>query len=147
MPAMTRELARDLQYAARTLRASPAFTIAAALTLAIGIGANTAIFSAVDGVLLKPLPFANPDRIVTLWQTDPANGITRGAVAPANFLDWRERSHAFDAMASARTTSRYSAHRRSLAARSNTPTTTRVPRASSSYRSGRGNAGSAPTRP
>jgi predicted permease len=101
MPALARELAQDLRYAARTLRASPAFTIAAALTLAIGIGANTAIFSAVDGVLLKPLPFAHADRIVTLWQADPANGVTRGAVAPANFLDWRERSHAFDAMASA----------------------------------------------
>jgi putative ABC transport system permease protein len=99
MPALTRELSQDLRYAARTLRSSPAFTLAAVLTLAIGIGANTAIFSAVDGVLLKPLPFAHADRIVTLWQTDPANGVTRGAVAPANFLDWRERSHAFDAMA------------------------------------------------
>src|SRR5205085_2734993 len=99
MSLVTRELVQDLRYAARTLRSSPAFTLAAVLTLAIGIGADTAIFSAVDGVLLKPLPFAHADRIVTLWQTDAANGVTRGAVAPANFLDWRERSHAFDAMA------------------------------------------------
>ena len=99
MHPLARELVQDLRYAARTLRSSPAFTLAAVVTLAIGIGANTAIFSAVDGVLLKPLPFAHADRIVTLWQTDPANGVTRGAVAPANFLDWRERSHSFDAMA------------------------------------------------
>src|SRR5215831_8111673 len=63
------DLAHDFHYAARTLRSAPAFTTAAVLTLAIGIGGNTAIFSAVDGVMLKPLPFSQEDRLVRVFQT------------------------------------------------------------------------------
>ena len=93
------DLAQDLRYAARTLRAAPAFTIAAVLTLAIGIGGNTAIFSAVDGVMLKPLPFSNEDRLVRLYENDRVKGRMRDEVAPGNFADWRARATAFAALA------------------------------------------------
>ena len=62
----------DLSYAIRSLARSPGFTVAATLTLAVGIGATTAIYSVVDGVLLRPLPFADPDRLVSIWLTDEA---------------------------------------------------------------------------
>ena len=90
-------LLQDLRYAIRTLRKSPGFTLVAVLTLALGIGANTAIFGVVNSVLLKPLPYADADRILTLWQSDGEQGIED--VAPANFLDWREQSRSFEAMA------------------------------------------------
>src|SRR5262245_16391763 len=90
----------DLRYAMRTLRRAPAFALTTILTLAIGIGANTAIFSAVDGVLLKPLPFVDADRLMTLWQHDATKG-TQDAASPANFLDWRERSRRFPALPAA----------------------------------------------
>src|SRR5215208_6419886 len=90
---------QDLRYAGRTLASVPAFTVAAVLTLAVGIGANTAIFSAVDGVLLKPLPFSQPDRIVRIYQNDRNKGRPHDDVAPGNFADWRVRTSAFEAMA------------------------------------------------
>jgi putative ABC transport system permease protein len=93
------DLGQDLRYAARTLRSVPAFTIAAVLTLAIGIGGNTAIFSAVDGVMLKPLPFSKEDRLVRLYQNDRVKGRWRDEIAPGNFADWRARATAFSAMA------------------------------------------------
>ena len=80
----------DLRYALRTLRGAPVFALTTILSLSIGIGANTAIFSAVDGVLLKPLPFADADRLMTVWQRDAKLGVDEGA-SPANFLDLRER--------------------------------------------------------
>jgi putative ABC transport system permease protein len=95
------DLAQDLRYAGRTLRAAPTFTGAAVLTLALGIGATTAIFSAIDGAILKPLPFRDADRIVALFQTDRAKGTDRGDVAPGNFADWRARTSAFTEMAAA----------------------------------------------
>ena len=85
---------RDLHYAMRSLRRAPAFALTTVLTLAIGIGANTAIFSAVDGVLLKPLPYANADRLMTLWQHDASKEVrtrfrrptfSTGANEPAAF--------------------------------------------------------------
>jgi predicted permease len=91
----------DLRYAARALRSTPGFAFAAVMTLALGIGANTAVFSVVDGVLLKPLPFSQPDRLVELFQNDRRKGIDRGAVAPGNFVDWRERSASFSGLAAA----------------------------------------------
>lgn len=92
-------LTGDALVGARTLRGSAGFTLSAVATLAIGIGATTAIFSVVDGVLLKPLPFSSPGRIVALYQNDHVKGVERGDVAPANFVDWNTRSQAFAAMA------------------------------------------------
>jgi putative ABC transport system permease protein len=95
------DLAQDFRYGVRTLKSAPAFTIAAVLTLAIGIGGNTAIFSAVDGVMLKPLPFSNEDRLVRLYENDRAKGRMRDEVAPGDFAEWRARATAFAAMATA----------------------------------------------
>ena len=86
------ELGQDLRYAMRALRRSPGFTLTALLTLALGIGANTAIFSVVRGVLLEPLPFDRPDRIARVWTMNPSTGIERGALSEPNFLDWRRES-------------------------------------------------------
>lgn len=94
-----RTLWQDLRYGARTLWKTPGFTLIAVLTLALGIGANTAIFSIVNGVLLRPLPYRDPDRIVTLWENNAKDGIERDDVSPANFLDWRDRHRAFEEIA------------------------------------------------
>src|SRR5262249_40206748 len=93
----------DIRYAARRLRKTYTFTAAVALTLALGIGANTAIFSLCDAVLLKPLPYADPNRLVTLWEQLP-NGTTM-TVAPANFVDWRRQTHSFSEVAAIRSSS------------------------------------------
>ena len=94
-------LRRDLTYAARMLRKNPGFAAAAVITLALGIGANTAIFSVCNAVLFKPLPYADPDRIVMLSERE-SDG-TLGDVAPANYFDWRDQSHSFSEMAAVRT--------------------------------------------
>jgi predicted permease len=90
--------ARDFRYALRLLRKSPGFSAIAILTLAVGIGANTAIFSVVNGVLLRPLPFPEPDRLVRLWETAP-HDLGRNVINGWNFLDWREHTRAFEDMA------------------------------------------------
>ena len=82
----------DLRYAVRTLRRNPTFTVVAVLTLALGIGANTAIFSVVDGVLLRTVPFDEMDRLVMVWQTDRDSGTTREPASVPDFLDYQERS-------------------------------------------------------
>src|SRR6184192_3928828 len=88
----------DLRYAIRQLLKNPGFTAVAVLTLALGIGANTAIFSVCDAVLLKPLPYADSERIVMLWEKSLRDE-TLDAVAPANFYDWCEQTRSFDEIA------------------------------------------------
>ena len=90
---------RDVAYALRSLRRAPAFTMAAVVTLALGIGANAAIFSVVNAVLLKPLPYPDADRLVAVWGTDTHRGATRDVQAYMNFVDFRAQSTSFDRMA------------------------------------------------
>jgi predicted permease len=90
---------QDLRFAARMLLKRPGFTAVAVLTLALGIGANTAIFSVVNAVLLRPLPYREPGRLVELWETNPVKGWTDAPAAPANFYDWQEQNEAFEGMA------------------------------------------------
>jgi putative ABC transport system permease protein len=87
----------DIKHAGRVLRHQPRFTAAVAMTLALGIGANTAVFSICNTMLLKPLPYGNPDQLVMLWER--LDGQPPMAVAPANFVDWRNRTHSFAGMA------------------------------------------------
>jgi putative ABC transport system permease protein len=86
---------QDFRYAVRALRRTPSFTAAAALCLALGIGANTAIFSVIDGVLLRPLSFRDPTSLVVVWESDPQRGQDRNVVSPANYLDWRRLNSTF----------------------------------------------------
>ncbi|MPZ21817.1 MAG: hypothetical protein GEV06_28635, partial [Luteitalea sp.] len=90
---------RDLQQGWRVLRRRPGFTAVTILTLTFGIGANVAMFSVMDGILLRPLPYRDPDRIVRLWESNAAKGYQRFEVLPGSLLDWRERSTAFEALA------------------------------------------------
>ncbi|MCI0366607.1 MAG: ABC transporter permease, partial [Phycisphaerales bacterium] len=90
--------ARDVRYAARTLSHNPGFTLAALLALALGIGANTAVFSVVNSVLLRPLPYADPDRLVMLFNSRPQLGIERGGASMADLLDWRTQSRSFQSI-------------------------------------------------
>ena len=88
----------DIRLAVRRLRRSPGFTAAAVLTLALGIGANSAFFSLADAALLRPLPYPTAGRLVMLWESQPTAGKERERASAANFLDWRRQSRSFDAM-------------------------------------------------
>src|ERR1035438_1642505 len=90
---------RDLRHSLRALRKMPGFTIVAVLVLALGIGADTAIFSVVDSLLLRPLPFPGSDRLALIWETDLKDGIQREGPSGPNFLDWKEQSRSFEEMA------------------------------------------------
>jgi putative ABC transport system permease protein len=93
---------QDFRYGIRVLIKSPVFTAVAVLSLALGIGANTAIFSVVNGLLLRPLPFPDSGRIVDVWHTPPQEsfpGMTRFSVSPANYLDWKDQAQTFEQMA------------------------------------------------
>ena len=92
-------LLQDIRYAIRMCVRTPGFTAIAVLALALGIGANTAIFTIVNAVLLERLPFREPDRIVSLWEEGAHRPGKNNSVGPANFIRWRERSSSFDAMA------------------------------------------------
>jgi hypothetical protein len=94
-------MAQDVRFAVRQVARAPGFTIVVLVTLALGIGANTAMFGAIDNILLKPLPYSDADRIVTLWQTKVSQGVERDDASPANFLDWRERNQSFEVLAAA----------------------------------------------
>src|SRR5437899_4626801 len=90
-------LRQDLRYAGRTLVERPGFTVVAALTLALGVGGSTAIFSVVDAVLLRPLPYTDPERLVMVWAR--MAGSPQMAASWPEFVDWREQSHSFSDMA------------------------------------------------
>jgi putative ABC transport system permease protein len=93
-------LTQDLRYGARMLVKSPGFTLIAVLTLSLGIGANTAIFSVVNAVVLEPLPYKDADNVVMVWENNKRRGPDQRNVAnPANFMDWREQNNVFSEMA------------------------------------------------
>ena len=90
---------QDIRYGFRMLLKRPSFTLIVVLTLALGIGANTTIFSAIDAVLLNPLPYKDPDRLMVVWETNKQLGPEmwdRNEAAIGNFLDWRSRNQVFD---------------------------------------------------
>ena len=91
----------DLRYAARVLRKTPAFSLVVIAVLALGIGANSAVFSVIDAVLLRALPFRDPDRLVMIWEKNPSLGTLiadRVPVALSNFLEWQKRATQFEVM-------------------------------------------------
>src|SRR5262245_66580162 len=92
-----RTLLQDLRYGARMLLKKPGFSVVAVVTLSLGIGANTAIFSVVNGVLLRPLPFAEPERLVALWET--RGDASDDTVSYPDFADWRAQQSVFERMA------------------------------------------------
>ena len=95
------ELIQDLRYGLRSLRRSPVFALVAVGTLTAGVGATTAIFSMVDAVILSPLPFAHPDRLVRVWETSP-QGDTRNVVSSGNVMDWQRNTRSFEILAAHR---------------------------------------------
>jgi putative ABC transport system permease protein len=92
-------LLNDIRFSLRLLVRQPAVTLVTVLTLALGIGANSAIFSAVDAALLRPLPYGEPDRLVMVWEKRAAEGVFDNVVAPADYLDWARMNGAFESMA------------------------------------------------
>jgi putative ABC transport system permease protein len=90
---------RDARYGARMLRSNPSYAAVIILTLALGIGANTAIFSVVNSVLLKPLPFKDPNRLIIIWETDTKNRGTNSLVSSSDFIDWKDQTRVFEQIA------------------------------------------------
>src|SRR6202521_6453074 len=95
---------QDLRHAFRALRKSPGFTAVAVLTLALGIGANTAIFSVVENVLLKPLPYPHPENLVEIWNTYPPQ-IPKAGLSPGDYADWHQQAVSFSERGAYRDTS------------------------------------------
>ena len=93
------EFLQDIRYGLRTLAKNPGFTIVAVAALALGIGANTAIFSVVNSVLLRPLPFKEPNQLVMVWDEQTHLGFPKDTPTPANFLDWQRQNSVFAGMA------------------------------------------------
>jgi putative ABC transport system permease protein len=95
-------LLQELRFGLRMIHRSPGFATVAVLALGLGIGANTAIFSVVNGVLIRPLPYSEPGRLVRIWHIPPAQnfpGVDRFTVSAANFIDWKNQNHSFESMA------------------------------------------------
>lgn len=91
-------IVQDLKFAARSLRKNPGFMLISMLTLGLGIGANSAMFTIIDRVLLSPLPFPNSESLVNVWETNPRRNIPKFSVSPANYYDWRAQNQVFSAM-------------------------------------------------
>jgi putative ABC transport system permease protein len=91
-------LRRDVRFGVRTLARRPAFTMIAVLTLGVGIGATAAIFSLVDSVLIKPLPFHDPERLASVWEVRPRFNLPRVEASPLNYVDWEQQVHAFESL-------------------------------------------------
>src|SRR3954452_4527307 len=89
-------LLQDLRFGWRLLRRTPAFTIAAVLALALGIGATTAVFTLLDRVVLRPLPYPDPDRLTMVWETNDTKGLSHERLSPVNFMDYRGLSRVFE---------------------------------------------------
>jgi hypothetical protein len=87
---------QDLRFGARMLLRSPAFAAAAVLALGLGIGASTAVFSVLDGVVLRPLPYSDPERLVMIWDANPSGGLAHEPISPVTFLDDRGLSQVFE---------------------------------------------------
>src|ERR1051325_8929732 len=90
---------QDVRFGLRMLRRNPGFAIGAAITLALGLGANTAMFSVIDAVLLRPLPYSDPDRLVLVLDENPSKGFFQFSASPPNFIDWRAQAQSFTGMA------------------------------------------------
>src|SRR5206468_8636488 len=87
---------QDIRFGWRLLRRSPGFTVAAVLALGLGIGATTAVFTLLDRVVLRPLPYPDPDRLAMVWETDGSKGLSHERLSPVNFMDYRGLSQVFD---------------------------------------------------
>ena len=94
---MLADLLRDVRLAIRSLTKAPGFALAAILTLALGVGATSAIFSVVNGVVLRPMPYPDSESLVMVWEITPQSG--QFSVAPANFFDWRQQATTFEGLA------------------------------------------------
>src|ERR1700730_18953725 len=92
-------LFKDIRYSIRNLLKRPGFAAIVIVTLGLGIGANTAIFSVVNAVLLRSLPFRNPEQLVTLWERSPKQGYEQNPPAAGNYVDWRDQNHDFAQLA------------------------------------------------
>src|SRR5215470_18094512 len=90
---------QDLRYGVRLLAKKPGFTLIAIITLALGIGANTAIFSIVNAVVLQPLPYPEPERLIRLWESNPGRGWPEFSASAPNFQDWRKQQTVFEQLA------------------------------------------------
>ncbi len=96
----------DFRFAARSLAATPGFLAVVVITLAVGIGLNSAIFSALYGIVLRPLPYTDPERVMTLWEANPEQGLDQEQVSGGNFQDWRDQADSFESLAAFRRGSR-----------------------------------------
>src|SRR3989442_15744377 len=89
-------LLQDIRFGWRLLRRSPGFTIAAVLALALGIGATTAVFTLLDRVVLRPLPYPDPDRLTMVWETNDTKGLSHERLSPVNFMEYRALTPVFE---------------------------------------------------